>query len=353
MTTSPSSHALPLESAGDLIAAVPAFLGFVPERSVVLLVHDEVTGRIGATARTDLGLTRAGTLRVDCRRHIGHAMDLLRRQGADRMYCLLIDDRSLTTAMPAIVECLETNLQGDDGPDGEIVLADLYLAHAIAAGERWLCRHGESGAIADPQSSPAALAAALDGRPVRASRAELLALVAEEGRGIAIDECLDAVRAEVDGDPTELFGAVLAAVTGTDGAGSRLSDADIALLGGALLHLEVRDAALGLCLTVVADEARHLFAELARRLRGTPRAAAATLVAAGAYTCGDGPLTGIALDAALAADRRYRAARLLASAFEHGMSPRQMSVAAESGEGVARRLGFELPPRDTEFPLAG
>ncbi|BDH57088.1 hypothetical protein MTP03_20270 [Tsukamurella sp. PLM1] len=50
-----------------------------------------------------------------------------------------------------------------------------------------------------------------------------------------------------------------------------LSDDDVALLGGALLDLQVRDAAMALGVTVVADEARVLFAELARRLRGTPR----------------------------------------------------------------------------------
>ena len=44
-----------------------------------------------------------------------------------------------------------------------------------------------------------------------------------------------------------------------------VSDADVALLGGALLDLQVRDAAMALGLTVMADEARLLFAELARR----------------------------------------------------------------------------------------
>ncbi|GAA1093393.1 DUF4192 domain-containing protein [Tsukamurella strandjordii] len=349
MTTFRSSHALPIDSVGELLAAVPAFLGFVPERSVVLLVHDEVTGRIGATARTDLGLTRAGTLRVDCGRHIGHALAMLRTQGADRVYCVVVDDRRLTKAIPALVSSLEGHLRAPTSLDTDIVLADLFFATTLGDGARWLCRHGESGRIADPRTSPAALAAAMEGRPVRSSRAELVALVAPSGPGIGLDECIGVAEAETGGDPTELLGALLAAIM----TSAALSDADVALLGGALLDVRVRDAAFGLSLTVVADEARALFAELARRLTQTPRAAAATLVAASAYTRGDGPLTGIALDAALAADRGYRAARLLARAFEGGLSPRALAAAAESGEHVARTLGIALPPRDTEFPLAG
>ena len=350
MTTERDTHALKIDSVGDLLAAVPALVGFYPERSVVVLAHDDVTGRIGATARIDLGLTRAGALRADCRRHLAEALRLLRQQGAERLFCVVVDDRSLTKATPAIVQCLEGLLPADDTSDVDIVLIDLIFVPAVAAGARWLCRHGETGRVADPHTSPATLAAALEGRPVRGSRSDLLDLVAEEGEGVLPGECLQAAEIEADGDPSELLSAVLAAVT-TQSAGCALSDADVALLGGALLDLDVRDAAMALPLTVVADEARYLFAELARRLRGTPRAAAATLVAASAYVRGDGPLTGIALDAALTADRGYRAARLLMRAFDSGLSPREMTVAAELGLGVARRLGVVLPPQDGEFSM--
>ncbi|ADG78447.1 hypothetical protein TPAU25S_02004 [Tsukamurella paurometabola] len=353
MTTQRSTHALPIDDVGELIAAVPALLGFVPERSVVLLVHDDVTGRIGATARTDLGLTRAGTLRVDCRRHLGQAVGLLRRQGADRLYALVVDDRRLTKAVPALVDCLETVVSAEPTLGAEVVLADLFFVSAIADGARWLCRHGESGAVTDPATSPVALAAALEGRPVRASRTELVALLAAAGRGIGRADCLAAASNVSDRDPAELLGAVVAAVLQVGSRPEPLGDADVAVLGGALLDVNVRDAALSLSLSVVADDALEMFAELARRLRGTPRAAAALLVAASAYARGDGPLTGIALDAALAADPGYRAARLLAAAFENGISPRAVSAAAESGERVAARLGITMPPRDTEFPLAG
>ena len=50
MTKHHVDPAMKIDSLGDLVAAVPALLGFYPTRSVVLLAHDEVTGRIGATA---------------------------------------------------------------------------------------------------------------------------------------------------------------------------------------------------------------------------------------------------------------------------------------------------------------
>ncbi|NKY18088.1 DUF4192 domain-containing protein [Tsukamurella spumae] len=351
MTNQRTTTAMKIDSVGDLLAAIPALLGFYPDRSVVLLAHDEVTGRIGATARIDLGLTKAGDLRKDCRRHLGEAVRLLRIQGADRVFCVVVDDRPLVRATPALLQVLQQYARSRSLAEPDLEIEDVMLLPRVAAGERWVCRHGESGAVPDPETSPVMLAALVEGRTVHRSRSALTDLLAEEGAGIVADRCRDAAAFEADDDPGELLAALVATATGQRSA--ELTDADVALLGGALLDLQVRDAAMALALTVIADEARLLFAELARRLRGTPRAAAATLVAASGYLRGDGPLTGIALDAALAADPGYRAARLLATAFGAGLHPSEMSETAELGVAMARRLGVELPPRDAEFPLAG
>ncbi|MFD9828904.1 DUF4192 domain-containing protein [Tsukamurella tyrosinosolvens] len=351
MTKHHADPAMKIDSLGDLLAAVPALLGFYPTRSVVLLAHDEVTGRIGATARTDLEVTRSGGLRKDCRTHIAEAVGLLRRQGADRLFCVAVDDRPRERLAPALLRLLEDAARSRDAVVPDLEIIDLVLLDRMEAGERWVCRHGESGALPDPASSPLMVAAVVEGRTIHRSRADLTDQLAEEGQGVGADRCRDAADYEADGDPCELLAAVVGAVTAQRSAA--LSDADVALLGGALLEVAVRDAAMALALTVMADEARLLFAELARRLRGTPRAAAATLVAAGSYLRGDGPLTGIALDAALTADRHYRGAHLLAHALAAGMHPRELCITAEIGLDVARRLGVDLPPRDLGFPLAG
>ncbi|WP_238218772.1 DUF4192 domain-containing protein [Tsukamurella pulmonis] len=351
MTNHHTNPAMKIDSVGDLVAAVPALLGFYPERSVILLAHDDVTRRIGATARTDLGLTRVGDLRKDARAHLTEAVGMLRAQGADRLFCLVVDDRPLVRATPALMQVLEDAGRSSIVAEPDLEIVDVLIVERIAYGQRWLCGHGESGALPDPESSPVMLAAVMEGRIIHRSRTELTAQLAEEGTGIVADRCRDAAAYEADGDPCELLAAVVGAVTGQRPGG--LSDAEVALLGGALLDVQVRDAAMALGLTVMADEARLLFAELARRLRGTPRAAAATLVASSGYLRGDGPLTGIALDAALGADRRYRGARLLAEALAAGMHPQELRATAEIGVAIARRLGVELPPRDVDYPLAG
>lgn len=340
-----------IDSVGDLVVAVPALLGFYPTRSVILLAHDEVTGRIGATARTDVGLTKAGALRRDARTHLVEAVRILRGQGTDRLFCLIVDDRPLVRVVPAVLRAIEEGGRAQLAAEPDLEVVDVLLVDRIAEGRRWVCRHGESGGLPDPVSSPLMLAAVLEGRIIHESRGDLTAQLAEEGPGVVADRCRDAADYEADGDPCELLAAVVGAVT--EQRSGALSDADVALLGGALLDLQVRDAAMALALTVMADEARLLFAELARRLRGTPRAAAATLVAASGYLRGDGPLTGIALDAALTADRSYRGARLLAEALAAGMHPRELSATADVGAAVARRLGVALPPRDVDYPLAG
>lgn len=351
MTKHHVDPAMKIDSIGDLLAAVPALLGFYPTRSVVLLAHDEVTGRIGATARTDLDLNRAGGLPKDCRNHIAEAVGLLQRQGADRLFCVVVDDRPLVRAVPALLHVLEDAVRSRSAVEPDLEIVEVVLLDRIRAGERWVCRHGESGSLPDPASSPVMAAAVVEGRTIHPSRTELTDQFVEEGPGITADRCREAADNEADGDPCELLAAVVGAVTAQRSAA--LSDADVALLGGALLEVKVRDAAMALGLTVMADEARLLFAELARRLRGTPRAAAATLVAASGYLRGDGPLTGIALDAALTADRQYRGAHLLAHALAAGMHPRELCLTAEIGVRVARRLGVDLPPRDVEFPIAG
>ncbi|BDH57087.1 hypothetical protein MTP03_20260 [Tsukamurella sp. PLM1] len=173
MATMTNRHApaLPkLDTAGDLLAAVPALLGFYPTRSVVLLAHDEVTDRIGATARIDLGLTRAGALRKDCRRHLVEALRLLRQQGVERLFCVVVDERGLVRATPALVEALSEACRARSLAEPDVEVIELLLVPRIASGARWVCKHGESGEVPDPESSPLMLAAVLEGRTIHRSR---------------------------------------------------------------------------------------------------------------------------------------------------------------------------------------
>lgn len=257
MTRHHADPVLKIDSIGDLVAAVPALLGFYPTRSVILLAHDEVTGRIGATARTDLGLNRSGGLRKDCRAHIAEAVGMLRRQGADRLFCVVVDERPFARVVPGLLQVLEDAARSRDTIDPDLEIIDVLLLDRIEAEERWICRHGESGSLPDPAASPVMVAAVVEGRTVHRSRAELTDQLAEEGPGVTADRCRDAADGEADGDPCELLAVVVSAVAAQGRA--PLSDADVALLGGALLDVAVRDAAMALGITVMADEARGLF----------------------------------------------------------------------------------------------
>jgi hypothetical protein len=64
-----------------------------------------------------------------------------------------------------------------------------------------------------------------------------------------------------------------------------------------------------------------------------------------AYARGDGPLAGVALDAALRCDPDHRMAGMLDQALQSGMRPEQIRELAFTGYRLARRLGVELPPR--------
>ena len=104
-------------------------------------------------------------------------------------------------------------------------------------------------------------------------------------------------------------------------AGSTLSDGELAAHGGVLTDVRVRDVLLGLMAGPDAAAAEALWTLLARVLPEPYRVEALVLLAASAYVRGDGPLAGVALQAALAADRGHRLAGLLDVALQGGVRP--------------------------------
>lgn len=322
-------------SPAALLTAIPAMLGFIPERSLILLAHDDLSDRIGALARVDYETDAAGRPTEQCRRGVGAAAALLRHADAEDLLVVLVHDDDPGGSLTAVRELVTAQLRGGDR---FVEILDVFAVPEFAEGATWACGHGASGRLADPRTCAAAVAALVAGRTISDSRGSLLAELAEQGPGIAERACRAAVPAgTADAD---LLREMLAAIA-LDGP---LSDGAVRRLGGALLRLDVRDAVIALALTAAAGPAHERLCELARRLRGSPRAGAATVVAALSYIRGDGPTLGIALAAALAADCHYRAARLLEQAFEAGLRPGQMADLADVGARVAARLGVELPP---------
>jgi hypothetical protein len=83
------------------------------------------------------------------------------------------------------------------------------------------------------------------------------------------------------------------------------------------------------------------------------RAEALVLLAFSAYVRGDGPLAGVALEAALCGDPTHRMAGMLDTALQTGMRPEQIRELAATGYRLADQLGVRLPPRQTFGRRAG
>jgi len=131
MTTSqsPDFH---LNRPGVLIAALPAVLGFVPEKSLVLVTVDR--GEMGCVMRVDLSdETRelAGTCR---RRRRGGTTRFGDRSGDDEegVNCRMCNDEHRETAG------LLTTVLADRG----IELLAAHVVDRVAAGGRWHCADG-------------------------------------------------------------------------------------------------------------------------------------------------------------------------------------------------------------------
>ena len=171
MTASEPLTTVSLSEPGDLIAATPALLGFVPRSSLVAMSLGGASGRrLGLTLRSDLPPPE----------HVAEA--------AEKVVAGLLLDH------PAAVVVIVIGPGGDAGPPAvefvERVMARLAehgvdACHALwtgstSAGSRWRC-YGEcgcTGLVPPSSTSPLMAAARAEGRVVRADRSELERLVA-------------------------------------------------------------------------------------------------------------------------------------------------------------------------------
>ncbi|KHO22292.1 DUF4192 domain-containing protein [Mycolicibacterium setense] len=347
MTTPPPSSSefdFHLNRPGALIAALPAVLGFVPHRSLVLVTVDR--GALGCVMRADLA--------DDMTQRIDHLVDLAATAGADAVIAVVVDDQSTDCqACDDRYRDLTSVLDQALAADG----IELYAAHVVdkvAAGGIWHCADGcgEQGFVDDPGASPLAAAAVLDGRRLYASREELLQVIRPDpvaGDGMKRPLALVAQRpgcpesrpdAEVRTDVEAAMTVALRLAEG-DGPGR----AELARLAVGLADPRVRDTLYALAVGECAEQAEALWALLARSLPDPWRVEALVLLAFSAYARGDGPLAGVSLDAALQARPTHRMAGMLDTALQSGMHPERIRELAATGYRLAEQLGVQLPRR--------
>jgi hypothetical protein len=341
MTTSqsPDFH---LNRPGVLIAALPAVLGFVPEKSLVLVTVD--SGEMGCVMRVDLSDELMDSL--------GHIADVAAAARPDSAIAVVVDEEGSACRMcndeyRELAALLSSSLA-----DRGIELLAAHVVDRVAAGGRWKCADGcgSAGAVEDPSASPLAMAAVLDGRRLYARRAELQGVieVADAGRTAALSEAIRGAQpdgaersdAAARGDVED---AITAAAHVCDGG--ELDDDQLVRLAWALMDARVRDTLYALAVGENAGQAEMLWAALSRTLPEPWRAEALVLLAFSAYARGDGPLAGVSLEAALRCEPTHRMAGMLDTALQSGMRPEKIRELGLTGYRLADRLGVRLPPK--------
>ncbi|MGX9791058.1 DUF4192 domain-containing protein [Mycobacterium sp. MMS18-G62] len=349
MTTSQPSD-FHLNRPGVLIAALPAVLGFVPEKSLVLVTVDR--GEMGCVMRVDLSDQLLESL--------DHIADVAAAARPDSAIAVVVDEEGAGCRM-----CNDEYRELAAGLQHALAARgiELYAAHVVdrvAAGGRWRCADGcgSAGAVEDPSASPLAMAAVLDGRRLYARRAELQEVieVADPERAAALADAIDGyaqTHAERDDAAAreDVKDAMSAARRVANGA--KLRQAKVIRLACALVDPLVRDTLYALAVGQDAAPAESLWAMLSRTLPQPWRVEALVLLAFSAYARGDGPLAGVSLEAALRCDPTHKMAGMLDTALQSGMRPEQIRELALTGYRLAERLGVRLPPRRVFGQRAG
>lgn len=328
---------------GALIAALPAILGFTPESSLVLATLQD--GAMGCVMRADLSEELIVTVEEIADLAAGSGSDTAMAVivDADGAACRMCDDEHRRLA-DALASALEN--RGID-------LVEAYVVDRVYAGGRWHCADGcgRSGTVDDPCASPVAAEAVLGGRRLYGTRAELLEVITVTDPArvralrAAIADAASSGGAEREDADTRADVEHAIATAAATGRGRWPSDADLTRIAGALSDPRVRDMLYALAVGCDAAQAESLWALLARTLPDRWRVDALALLAFSAYARGDGPLAGIALEAALRGDGGHRMARMLDQALRTGMRPEQIRELARSGYRLAQQLGVTLPPR--------
>jgi uncharacterized protein DUF4192 len=319
---------------GELVAAIPAMLGFHPRESLVLMATGGRSGRrLGLTLRVDLPPPEHPDYAEHAELVVAAAVRgvlLDEPAGAIAVVVSESGDPPGALAHPLLAGRVSRLLE-----EQRLPLQALMWAERTAGGARWACYEqcGCSGLVPDPATTPFVAAVVAEGRVLHTDRAELVALVApaDAARVRRREEAL--IRA-TDGEPLPgspivvdpAAGIVVVDAAIADAAAGRLvlSDAGVLALATALGIDEVRAAALRRCGGPPAAAAEQLWAALARETPDPEAAEPAALLAISALLRGDGALANIALDRAEGAWPGHAFAALVRRAATAGLRPALM-----------------------------
>lgn len=380
MGTSSNSHpdlpATGSPSASDLLTSIPGLLGFIPDRSLVIVAcADDGTVMVGV--RNDLAWAADGPAAEVHRMILADVAEVVARHEAGSVIAVVVDDRCDPDDLPvaALMAMVDEAFASTGGLYAGFVLREMNQGASWqtvwwpALDVERMCVRGlresgitqipvqipESGAghIGDPTSSPTALRRALSsGRVVLATRAEITSML--DPRWCECEVCTGTIH------PAESLSATspttadrMAMMLGLLGARDELSCTSVGEAGRALRDRKVRDVLLVLSVTGLRVDAERLWRQLTCRLRGADRASAATLLAHLHYVAGEGTYAAMALETALRADPSASMARLLERALSVGAPPSLLRESLGYAYDLAHEHGILLPPRTLWVEAAG
>ncbi|WP_343945875.1 DUF4192 domain-containing protein, partial [Pseudonocardia zijingensis] len=222
---------LRIRDQGDLVAAVPAMLGFHPSESLVLMATGGASGRrIGLTLRVDLPPPEHPEYAEHAELVAASAVRGLLLDAPAGAICIVVSAAAGRPPDDLPHRWLAGRAAKELDRQSVPVHAAMWAEHTVG-GARWACYDpcGCAGRVPDPAATAFVAAVVAEGRVVHADRAELLALVApaDAERIRRREEAL--IRA-TDGDVGDVGPVVVEARAGIAAVDAAITDAAVGRL---------------------------------------------------------------------------------------------------------------------------
>ncbi|WP_341514501.1 DUF4192 family protein (plasmid) [Rhodococcus qingshengii] len=316
-----------LTTATDVLAAIPAILGFVPTDSVVMVA-----------------LTEDGTLAFVARTDAQHAASVenfriaMPQSNVAMVIWIVVGTGPIAAAGLDHIEQAQRELD----TLGVRSVRTLVTA-SLEADAEWFDINGdESGRTADHTVSDTTMARMLQGRHTSSSRDEIESRYNEHETVADMDAAHAAAREQGEEfGPTTI--AELAEIVRNIHVPSPELSARVGLCAATDPHH--RDALIGV-ITINQAAAADAFTTIAAHLRGTYRVETLTIAGIASYVAADGVAAAIAFVAARRTDARpSNLLDLLETSLANGVNPEMIAELVAIGVEVARSMGVVL---DTE-----
>ncbi|MGY1898329.1 DUF4192 domain-containing protein [Nocardia gipuzkoensis] len=345
----------------QMIASIPARLGYIPQRKLMLIMLNITTDRETEPARLVLrSVVAACDFSVLINDVLTRARSTAAGIDASATLAVIIVDRLTEpdvgpTVFPSqrrLVDRLAHGLADSSAP-----LIGAWATREIAAGSAWWTLFGpaDRGVLTDPALSPIALDRLSAGQPMYPSRQALRdTLTRDPTLSAHIETLLPAARArthqhrrravlhhDLTGYQRRCLESVLWGIADIAAADTS-TPTQLAALAVVMGERAVLDCLHATAVGEAMTAAEKLWTLLTRCLSGGVRAEAATLLAYSAYLRGEGALAAVALETALDADSRHTTAVALRAALNAGLPPEKLRRLADHGTRAAANLGVAI-----------